>query len=119
MKRLLLCITSVIMFTPCIVAQGEINLFEVEDSIAKPIVIKTDIGIFFIYGGERIAGHISRCVPEDAHVNRIAECHPYRVDRDSQNNRIVFWRFSRINRPESNGKKDSDQKESPEKRVSK
>lgn len=115
MKRLLLYIASVLLLSTSAVAQKVVNIFEVADTIEKPVVVETNQGTYTIYGGERIPGHVYRCVAEDAYGNKIVERHPYRVERDFQNNYVVYWQLCRIQKMQGRKSANSNLKEYPEK----
>lgn len=74
-------------------AQDIINYFEVADNIAKPVTIKTRLGTFQIYGGERIAGNLYSVEAYDAKGNKIVNTQPYKTATATNKPTVRFYRF--------------------------
>lgn len=89
----------IVLFSLCstMKAQEIINFFEVAENIAKPVTIKTNLGTFKIYGGEKISGTIYSLTAYDANGNKIVQNSYYKSEWNSSHTyHYRYYRFKDV-----------------------
>lgn len=101
MRKFLVPILILFFSVNSVHSQDIINYFQVSDNIAKPVTIKTNLGTYKIYGGERIDGNLYSVTAYDANGNKIVQNTPYKTETATGKPTIRYYHFKTIYQSET------------------